>query len=182
VVLTVVLVTSPVKADTVHTAEVYNRPTWPKDPVASSIRLAQRPSVGGAVMITVGGAVLRGGSITTLPVAVGLAKQSTELLLQNALSLLSRIVMTSPILVPFRLIISSVTSGVDALTVEAVNQVHDDFKAPGKVKRELHDHSVSVMPASSVGESKLIKKERSLSAKREVLRIGAGNNDDSDSS
>lgn len=133
-------------------------------------------------MITVGGAVLRGGSITTLPVAVGLAKQATELLVQNALSLLSRIVMTSPILVTLRPFISSVTTGVDALTVEAVSQVHDDFKAPGKVKRELHDHSVSVMPASSVGESKLIKKEISLSAKREVLRIGAGNNDVSDSS
>lgn len=133
------------------------------------------------MIITVGGAVLRGGRITTLPVDVGLAKQATELLVQNALRLLSRIVMTSPTLVTLKLVISSVTTGVDALTVEAVSQVHDDFKAPGKVKRELHNHSVSVMPASSVGESKLIRKEISLSAKREVLRIGAGNSDVSDS-
>lgn len=132
-------------------------------------------------MITVGGAVLRGASITTLPVTVGLAEQATELLVQNALSTLFRIVMTSPVLVIFKLFRSSVTTGEDALTVEAVSHVHDDLKAPGKVKRVLHDHAVSVMSASSVGESKLIRKVLSLSAKREVVRIGAGNNDDSDS-
>lgn len=131
--------------------------------------------------MTVGGAVSRGASITTLPVAVGLAEQATELLVQNALSLLLRIVMTSPILVIFKLFLSSVTTGADALTVDAVSHVHDDFKAPGNVKRVLHDHAVSVILASSVGESKRIRKDLSLSAKREVVRIGAGNNDDSES-
>ena len=149
--------------------------------MASSVKLEQSPSVGGAVMITVGATGLRGDSINRVPVAAGFLEQADAVFVQKALIVELRMLTVSPTLVKFKLLVTSVTTGKDALTIEAVTHVHNAFESPENVKRVLHDHDGSTIPALSVDESKVMRKLSPPSEKREVSKLGAGNSEMPDS-
>ena len=180
--LTAVFLSSPDAADTVHRAEMYMRPPWPYDPVASKTKLEQSPSVAGAVIITSGATGFSGESITTLLKAVGFDAQTRTPSLQNALSFELRTVSVSPTLMKFTLLEASVTTGKDAFTVAAFTHVHVILEASEKVKRVLHAQATLVLPASSVGASNLIRKKSPLSANCDEMIVGAGKADILDSS
>ena len=180
--LTVVFLSSPDTADTVHTAEVYMRPPWPYDPVASKTKVEQSPSVVGAVIITAGATGFSGDSITTLLKAVGFDAQTRTPSLQNALSFELRTVTVSPTLMKFTLLEASITTGKDAFTVAAFSHVHVILEASVKVKSVLHAQATAVLPASSVGASNLIRKKSPLSANCDEMIFGAGKADVLDSS
>ena len=171
---------SSLVADTVQITDLYRRPPWPYDPVASSVKFEQSPNVGGAVMITVGEIGFRGASINEAPVVVGFAEQAGAVFVQKALTVALRTLTVSPTFVKFKLLVTSVTTGKDALTKAAVTHVHIDFESPEKVKRVLQDHEASVIPALSVEESKVIKKYSPPSEKREVNKLGAGKSETPD--
>ena len=81
--------------DTDHTTDVNSRPPLPYDPDASIDKLAQAPTLEGALIITVGAAGLRGASTIKLPTAVGLDEQTDVVPVQNALNVLFRTVILS---------------------------------------------------------------------------------------
>ena len=125
-------------------------------------------------MITVGATGFRGDSINKVPVAAGFLEQADAVFVQKALTVELRTLIESPTLVKFKLLVTSVTTGKDAFTIAAVTHVHNAFESPEKVKRVLHDHDESTIPALSVDESKLIRKLSPPSEKREVSKLGAG--------
>ena len=132
-------------------------------------------------MITVGATGFRGDCINKLPAAVGFAEQADAVFVQKALTVALRTLTVSPTFVKFKLLVTSVTIGKDALTTEAVTHVHNDFESPEKVKRVLQDHDASVIPALSVEESNVMRKYSPPSEKREVNKFGAGKSEKPDS-
>jgi hypothetical protein len=81
--------------DTDQTTDVNSLPPPPYDPDASIDKLAQAPTLEGALIITVGAAGLRGASTTKLPTTVGLDEQTDSVLVQNALNVLFKTAILS---------------------------------------------------------------------------------------
>jgi hypothetical protein len=125
---------------------------------------------------------LRGAFITTLLEADGFCAHSSAVSVQNALTLVSLTVTTSPTFAKFKLLVVSFIAGKVALTTAASSHVHVDLSALEKVKRVLQDHEVFVNPALSVSESKVMRKYSPPFENREETIFGASKEDDSDSS
>lgn len=158
-------------AVTVHLTEVYRRPPFPYDPVASTVRLAQDPIEDGVKRTIVGADGLRGARVT---VAVVLAAEFEFSSVEKALRRPPRSVTSSPIARYVTPPVSVVANSKTTITALAFAQVHIVLEALVKENKELQGQKAFVIPPESPGESKVMTTICPLSENLDDSILGAG--------